>query len=628
VKTFWGILLLVIAVVVGGVLLAVNSTTQNGAVLGLLIGALLAATRVAGVDFRQWFRDPGEPLPINDDTAYGLTRTAIHATLGAGALVFVFGSLFVSPSPWLPQSCRPAYDWGVVRLPQHWDAVSLLDRLSALSYLKRWGADAFFVDCAGSWSSLKLGIGIAIGVVLIQAIFELAWRRGLTLLPNPRLPARLRAPQSVPRVRFLGERCGERRRLIVCCDGTWNWPESRRETNVIRLVRSIAPVHNGISQTIYYHQGVGTGNILDRMVGGGAGVGLSNSVRTCYGFLADNYREGDEIFLFGFSRGAFVARSIAGVIGTVGMLRKSEMERFFEVWDWYSQPREERRPADLTALAPDRHKEVDIECVGVWDTVGALGIPGSRFCAKAFAFYETGLGAHVRHGFQALAVDERRGNFQAAVWVPSRAAGNPAAQPRQPQPAPAQPAPAQPGVPQGPWQVLEQVWFPGVHSNIGGGYEQHGLSDTTFLWMLAKLREHDLLGLHQVCVTRALDPTEPYATGALQNSLTIFWRLIGSPVPRPICIISPTERVYDSAWQRGRADNICPVPEDDVYLRPRRERWLAAMDTTARTRRVVRAQFEEANAVTQPGPPALPPRQMSNNIGFCGRVLQYVAGRG
>ena len=197
--------------------------------------------------------------------------------------------------------------------------------------------------------------------------------------------------------------------------------ESKRETNVVRMVRSLKPDDNGVAQIIHHHQGVGTGNFLDRLVGGGAGVGLSASVKARYGFLVDNYREGDEIFLFGFSRGAFVVRALGGVIGEIGMMRKAEMACFSEVWNWYCQGKEARdknKETTLSLLAPHRCCVVDIECIGVWDTVGALGIPGTRLCAQTYEFYDTSLGTHVRHAFQSLAIDERRGNFQGAVWVP------------------------------------------------------------------------------------------------------------------------------------------------------------------------------------------------------------------
>ena len=286
---------------------------------------------------------------------------------------------------------------------------------------------------------------------MIPAVTEMIWHLGLARgVPPPAAPAPrdYLAAQPLPHVRAKVPHPG-RRRLIVCCDGTWNWPDGKRETNVVRILRALKPDDDGIAQIVHYHEGVGTGNFLDRLAGGSTGIGLSASVKACYGFLVDNYEEHDEIFLFGFSRGAFVMRSLAGFIGEIGMLRKREMQRFAEVWNWYWQDKSKRQSAQLDQLAPDRHRDVDIECIGVWDTVGALGIPGSRLCAAAFEFHETALGPHVRHAFQALAIDERRGNFQGAVWVPfdpRRRRRGAAAAPQSAGPAP---APAHNGPPQG-----------------------------------------------------------------------------------------------------------------------------------------------------------------------------------
>src|SRR6266702_3910421 len=108
----------------------------------------------------------------------------------------------------------------------------------------------------------------------------------------------------------------KKRRLIVCCDGTWNKPDREATTtNVVRLVRSIrSETAGGISQIVFYHPGVGTGNFLDRWIGGGTGIGLSENVRSVYAWFIDNYQDGYEIFLFGFSRGAYTDRSVAGII--------------------------------------------------------------------------------------------------------------------------------------------------------------------------------------------------------------------------------------------------------------------------------------------------------------------------
>jgi hypothetical protein len=574
----------------------VNFGGHMGLVFGLLMGTLLGPLRITGVDFRQWFRDPGTPSEIGDDSFIGLIRWSFHmlalAWLGAIAVLLFYTSL------WVPAACRSVnIESYLTHVPERWP------------HLQSWLRD-LLTACTGGLGRLNMIGGTLVGAAVAWALVEAVWRLGLVWrLPPPEATTDYLAPQPLPRVRHKTDHPG-RRRLIICCDGTWNWPESKRETNVVRLVRTLKPSDNGIAQIIHYHEGVGTGNFLDRALGGGAGIGLSASVKACYGFLADNYAEHDEIFLFGFSRGAFVVRALAGLIGQVGMLQKGEMAQFAQVWNWYSQEEKRRDRHVLDRLAQHRHQDVDIECIGVWDTVGALGIPGSRICASAFAFHETELGPHVRRAFQALAIDERRGNFQGAVWVPyvahraergaapgTRRSSHPAARAHT-----------------GPPQVLEQCWFPGVHSNVGGGYPEHGLSDAAFLWMLSKLA--GLVALDHDVIRGALDPerAEQYPGGTLDDSRSLFWKLVGCPVPRPVCVISPTERVYESAWERHTASQ---VPANDVYRSVARGKWLEAMISRL------------SKAIAAPSPlaafkgPTIRPRR-----GLCGWILYYLNPQG
>lgn len=330
-----------------------------------------------------------------------------------------------------------------------------------------------------------------------------------------------------------------KRRLVVCCDGTWNTPDRYgHTTNVVRLVRSIrSRSAEGISQILYYHPGVGTGNIVDHWIGGGTGIGLSENVRSAYAFFVDNYQDGDEIFLFGFSRGAYTARSVAGMLAHVGLLRKHHMENFDAVWDYYRQPEEQRNLEEATFLGhfPDRvHREQLVtRCIGVWDTVGALGIPGSHFCQTAYQFHDTNLGPGVEFAFQALAIDEERGPYRPAIWHPSD----------EPRVA----------------QVVEQVWFPGAHSNIGGGYPEHGLSDAAFFWMAGKIAP--LLGLDQDYICAQAERRRPYATGELVNTLTASWKLTTGHFVRPLCQTDPgSEYIHESAWIRANEANGKPVP--------------------------------------------------------------------
>jgi uncharacterized protein (DUF2235 family) len=256
-----------------------------------------------------------------------------------------------------------------------------------------------------------------------------------------------------------------KKRLVACCDGTWNDADAAAEcTNVARIAWAIKPVDNkGVAQIVYYHPGVGTGgDAIDVLVGGATGLGLSRNVREAYEFLANNYCAGDEILLFGFSRGAYTARSIAGLIGWAGLLHKRDMDDFALLWDGYRLRADPGQP-DIRRQFPDRHEAVPIKCIGVWDTVGALGIPGhlGGLFRKFYQFHDTDLGPHVENAFQALALDEHREDFVATLWT-----------------RPAHPPPG---------QTLVQVWFPGAHADVGGGYAEHGLSDVALAWMAGRV---------------------------------------------------------------------------------------------------------------------------------------------
>jgi uncharacterized protein (DUF2235 family) len=211
-----------------------------------------------------------------------------------------------------------------------------------------------------------------------------------------------------------------KRKLIVCCDGTWNMPnQPGAPTNVVKMLRAIRPVDDtGASQIVHYHPGVGTGNFVDRFMGGTIGVGLISNVQSAYGFLVDNYSPGDELYLFGFSRGAYTVRSLAGFVDLVGLLQKIHMELFVEVFEVYRKHQLNRttnRPQNLaTAFRPHLRggepayrallealtasRRTGILFIGVWDTVGALGVPVGplRWIGRRrYNFHNTELAASV-----------------------------------------------------------------------------------------------------------------------------------------------------------------------------------------------------------------------------------------
>lgn len=306
------------------------------------------------------------------------------------------------------------------------------------------------------------------------------------------------------------------KKIIVCADGTWNDPEqldrgSVVPTNVVKIARSLAMAKAPDQKDIFYDLGVGTGQGLDRLLGGLTGDGLLHNIFQGYQFIAERYQPGDKIYLFGFSRGAYTVRSLAGLISKFGLdkaLTKREL-----LGDQTAKPpitTEENRPAEpsrqkaqqthdslgelrtayLKLKVTDDEAAVqtyrqthdcqypDIEMIGVWDTVGALGIPlliprwllnpaaskaVARWLLGPYRFLNVSLSPKVRAAYHALSIDENRKSFGPTLWNAPDAG-----------------------------QLLKQVWFIGVHSNVGGGYADAGLSDNALLWMVEQAKQHGL----------------------------------------------------------------------------------------------------------------------------------------
>lgn len=240
------------------------------------------------------------------------------------------------------------------------------------------------------------------------------------------------------------------------------------ETNAGRTYRLLQEL--GADVSLYYEAGVqwhSWRQTLDVLMG----RGINRQIRRAYGYLASRYRPGDRIFLMGYSRGAFAVRSLAGVIDRVGLLKAS-----------CATERNIRTAYRHYELTPDSeavkefaqvhcHDSVSIEMIGVWDTVKALGarVPLLwRLTEQRHAFHNHHLSPIVRHGFQALALDETREVFAPEMW----------------------------GCPTS-WDArVEQVWFRGVHSDIGGqldGFEEaRPLANIPLVWMLERLEQCDL----------------------------------------------------------------------------------------------------------------------------------------
>ena len=321
------------------------------------------------------------------------------------------------------------------------------------------------------------------------------------------------------------------KRLVVCADGTWNRPEREGDdgggssTNVLKMLRALNSItQDGVAQVRFYIKGVGTRNWYDRLTGGAFGIGLSENVLDCYRFLANNYCPGDEIYIFGFSRGAFTARSLAGLIGAIGFIHPSNLGKLPEGWRYYRMPPEERTsPAaqERLSLTGERIEDVPIKCIGVWDTVGSLGIPVAvmkNLFASQYRFHDVTLGRQVENAFHAIALDERRGAFAPTLWETAARDG----------------------------QVVEQVWFPGVHANVGGGYSDQGLSDVALAWMIERVRQHTGLAFDDAYIERCV---RPRVDGTLYDSRTSYWKVL--PAEPRAC--PPDARLHDSVDGRRRA---------------------------------------------------------------------------
>ena len=309
------------------------------------------------------------------------------------------------------------------------------------------------------------------------------------------------------------------KRLVVCCDGTWNRPDQLSggvvsPTNVSKLAIGVAKVDSGgTRQLLYYHHGVGTKR-FERIRGGALGLGLSRNVRDCYRFLVENYEPGDQLYFFGFSRGAFTARSTVGLVRKAGILRPEHVGRIKDAYRLYRETGDKGHPNGIESRIFRRmysDEEPDIHFVGVWDTVGSLGIPGlrGRLANKLWGFHDTALSSHVRFAYHALAIDEQRGPFQPTLWQQQAHAER---------------------------QTLEQVWFTGVHSDVGGGYPEPGLAEITLSWMARRAQASGLAvePEHFKRVSGQIDPEQrqlgaqiaPDPVGPIHNSRKGFYRLL------------------------------------------------------------------------------------------------------
>lgn len=312
--------------------------------------------------------------------------------------------------------------------------------------------------------------------------------------------------------------------IIVCLDGTGN-EFGDENSNVIKLYNAI---EKGGSQVSYYHPGLGTRgapNALTKiakwwtkLLGLAFGYGLADNLAAAYSFLMNEYRTGDRVFIFGFSRGAYTARALCGMLHMFGLLRHYEevlipyMIRMMRDWN-------DKR---MFRIAGQFKKTFSRECkphfVGLWDTVSSVG-----WIYNPIKVPYTAKNKDIAIGRHAVAIDERRCFYRQNLW-PAANAG----------------------------QDLQQFWFAGVHSDIGGGYreEESGLSKITLQWMIEEARQAGLL-FHYFKVQRILGKTDsrftiPDAAADSHKSLHGAWWIL-EYWPKRYAVRS---RGTDGQWSR------------------------------------------------------------------------------
>jgi uncharacterized protein (DUF2235 family) len=294
------------------------------------------------------------------------------------------------------------------------------------------------------------------------------------------------------------------KRIAFCADGTWD--TSTKHTNVYKLYKAL---NTTADQMPLYDDGVGADGLsVVKLIGGAFGTGLWQKIKDGYTKIAHIYEHGDEVYLFGFSRGAYTARSLAGMIAACGLPTSNFTNDLVETaFDAYRN--KDERQDILAKLKNNNMEPPTIKMVGVWDTVGSLGIPSAIGAVDPvfYGFLDTGLHPCIQHAYHALALNEKRGQFPATLWK--------------------DPAPG---------QTLEQVWFCGVHSDVGGGEPDDvagatALSDITLAWMMSKASALGLDFDDTVQKQYQLPLTPEYALDTLHPSWTV---LNGFPIERKV----------------------------------------------------------------------------------------------
>jgi uncharacterized protein (DUF2235 family) len=360
-----------------------------------------------------------------------------------------------------------------------------------------------------------------------------------------------------------------KRRLALYLDGTWN--QVSDNTNIWRFRALFSPVSaDGCEQLAYYSTGLGT-KFGEKISGGLFGAGIDTAITSAYEWLMDHYEPNDEIFIFGFSRGAYTARSLAGFISRCGLLQGGAPLGVNQLFTRYRRAGQ-RTIRDLIAAQAQGQTDfnfeegwmlkyaqaVPIRFIGVFDTVGELGVPfpwWNWLFGSAYQFLNTGLRQNDEFAFHALAIDEHRKAFAPTLWSNQGATG----------------------AARRPIERTEQRWFTGAHANVGGGYFNDSLPQLPFKWLAQKAESLGLSFSGQFDVdpaARTAKPTDSYSDfmWGLYRVYTLnrpYYRPIGvPPKSEGEGVVNINETIDASVFERWRGDSS--------YRPPGLQNWASA----------------------------------------------------
>jgi len=371
------------------------------------------------------------------------------------------------------------------------------------------------------------------------------------------------------------------KRIAIFCDGTWNRHDAPHPTNVVRLAQAVKLTDDTgereRKQQVFYLLGVGSGRgsnqfarVMDRVAGGALGWGLMDNVIDAYRNLIFCYEPGDEIHIFGFSRGAYTARSLAGLIRFAGILTRENLRMLPEVvaeykarakWERLDNPelyklRKKWSPHVVTSDLEfeDRLKKpetlfvkVNIAYLGVFDTVGALGVPGFLSIAsvlnRGYKFHDARLSRTVGSARHAVAIDERRKTFPPTLWQHLDKHNRRYLGLEEDAPLTEHPRET--------WG-FRQEWFPGDHGSIGGGGDRKGLSSYTFDWIAEGAQKAGLaMDPKKLAELREeADIRDPVVNKSKVGLTTKMLQMISSDRDGPEDLLD----VSDAAMERVRCD--------------------------------------------------------------------------